>query len=271
MKINNLTNLHLTKTVIAVGALSILLSTTALAQTSTSSGAAGTTASDKMAQKQAAAQQRLETKEINLKTRADNEITRRITALNNLITRINSFKRLTADQKSNFTSQIQTEITNLTNLKAKIDADTDAATLKADVQSIVTEYRVFAFYIPQIRLLETSDRILNLAEQMSIYSANLQTRITQAQANGQDVTALTNSLTDMQTKIADAKPQAQNVITTISALTPAGYPGNKTTLQGAKTSLNTARTDLIVAKQDARSIIIGLKTVKKQSTPTIAP
>src|SRR5579872_6107659 len=95
-------------------------------------------------QRQQIQAQVVQTRQTNLKTRADNEITRRITALNDLITRINGFTRLTADQKSSFVTQIQTEINTLTSLKTKIDADTDTATLKTDVQSIVAEYRVFA-------------------------------------------------------------------------------------------------------------------------------
>lgn len=257
------------KTAILATTISMLFAQSAFAQTSTASGTTGSTA-DKLAQRQAAAQQRIENKETNLKTRADNETDRRISALNNLITKINSFKRLTADQKTNFASQIQTEITNLTNLKAKIDADTDVATLQADVKSIVTEYRVFAFYIPQIRLLETADRLLALTDQMSTYSANLQVRINQAQQNGQDVTSLNTAMTELQSKLTDAKTQGTNVITTISTLTPAGYPTNKTTLQSAKNSLLTAKNDLVTARQNARTIINGLKTVKT-TAPTVTP
>src|SRR5574337_626990 len=67
------------------------------AQTSTISGSQNL--SPKAVQKQ---QDRI----TDLKTRAQTEIDRRITALTNLITKINDMKRLTSDQKSSFTSQI---------------------------------------------------------------------------------------------------------------------------------------------------------------------
>ncbi len=226
-----------------------------------------TTPLTKQAVRQATQQQRLTQTETALKNRADTEIDRRTTSLNALITRINAFKRLTTDQKSSFATQIQTEITNLTNLRTKIDADTDTVTLRADIKSIVTEYRVFAFYIPQLRLLDTADRLLTLTDEMTVYATKLQTRIAQAQAQGSDVSLLQTSLTDMQAKIADAKTQAGNVITAISALTPAGYPANKTTLQSAKTMLMTARQDIGTAQSDAKTIIQGVKGIKQATNP----
>ncbi len=258
-----------TKIAFALVSLPLLFPVSAFAQTVTTtqtSDTAGTTSREervnavitKEAEKTVMKAEASQTKETNLKTRADNEIQRRITALTDLITRINKFKKLTADQKASFSTSIQTEITNLTTLKAKIDADTDSTTLKADVKSIVTDYRVFAFYIPQIRMLDTADRMLALADSMTIYTTKLDARITEASGNGKDVTLAKAALLDMQTKIADARTQAQSVITLVVALTPAGYPANKTTLQSAKATLMTAKKDLEAARKDGISILQAL-------------
>ncbi|MBI3495588.1 hypothetical protein HY065_03105, partial [Candidatus Berkelbacteria bacterium] len=59
----------------------------------------------------------------NLKARADKEIDRRITELNIILNKINGFQKLSDSDKSAMTQSVQTEITNLTNLKTKIDAD----------------------------------------------------------------------------------------------------------------------------------------------------
>lgn len=205
----------------------------------------------------------------NLMGRADTEISRRITALNTIISKLTDIKHLTDTQKASFSSQISTEISNLTALKTKIDADTDLPTLKTDVQSIITSYRVFAFFVPQIHLLAASDKILNISDTMNDFATKLAGRITQAQNSGQDVTTIQTLLTDMQKNISDAKAQANNVITTVSALTPTGYPANLSDLQSSRKMLETARTDLVTALQDAKRIIQTLKESKTPGTPSV--
>lgn len=202
----------------------------------------------------------------NLKTRADTEITRRINQLNIINIRLGTIKHLTDAQKSAFSSQISTEIANLKTLETKIDADTDLPTLKTDVQSIVTSYRVFALFIPQIQMIGAADRILNVADMMNDLAAKLAKRINDAKNAGHSAANLQTILTDMQNKIADAKTQANNVISSVAGLTPAGYPGNKSTLQSARAMLQTARQDLVAAGQDAKQIIQGLRAFKSTTT-----
>src|SRR5260370_39951459 len=86
---------------------------------------------------------------VNLKERAGKEIDRRVASLMKLIDRVNAIKRLSTTQKSTFTAEIQVQITNLNNLKAKIAADTDLPTLRIDVQSIVQSYTIYALFMPQ--------------------------------------------------------------------------------------------------------------------------
>lgn len=209
-----------------------------------------------------------QTKVTNLKTRADKEITRRLTSLTNVISRITSLKHLSDTQKSALTTQIQAEITSLTNLKAKIDADTDPTTLQADVQSIIKSYRVYLLYLPQIHIFGAADSVLNLATSMSTLASKLQFRINAAQTAGHSVSNLVAYLTDMQAKITDAQTQANNAITIVTPLTPDGYPGNKTQLQTALTDLKTARADLVAARQDDQKIIQGLHLLNVPKTAT---
>ncbi len=197
----------------------------------------------------------------NLKNRADKEVDRRVASLNNLVGKVNSIKRLTDSQKSTFVSQIQTEVTNLTTLKAKIDADTDLDTLKADIKSIVNSYRVYALFIPKIHLLVAADGMLETADKFTALVTKLQTKIQAAQGAGKDVSSLQATLTDLQSKITDAKNQANQVISTVTPLAPEGYPGNKTTLQTASNMLKTGRADFKAARDDAKTIVSGLKAL----------
>lgn len=189
-----------------------------------------------------------------LKTRADNEITRRVNALTKLMTRITDVKRLTADQKTNLTSQIQDQINSLNTLKAKIDADSDIATLRTDVQSIVKSYRIFALFIPKTYIIAHADRLLDVTDVLTGIQGKLQTRIDSLKSAGNDTTAMQNLITDMTAKLADAKTQATNAISAVLPLTPDGYPANKATLQSARTMLVAARQDLAAAHKDEQQI-----------------
>ncbi|HEX8932178.1 MAG TPA: hypothetical protein VF810_03430 [Patescibacteria group bacterium] len=212
---------------------------------------------------------RLDAQTGNLNTRAANEISRRITSLNNLLNRINNFKNISATQRAAFIAQVQSEISALNTLQTKISADTDIATLRADVKSIVDAYRVYALFMPQLNIIAAGDRILTIADDMTTHASTLEAKINAQQAKGQNVADLLTLLSDMKAKIADAKTQAQAAIDAVTPLTPAGFPGNKATLQGARQMLTTAIHDLNTARQDARQIIVGLMKLGK--TPTVTP
>ena len=196
----------------------------------------------------------------HLKTKANEEITRRITALQNLTTKISLLKRLTADQKLAFTNQIQTEITNLTALKAKIAQDTDLSTLQADVKSIMSSYRIYALFIPKIHILVTSEKMNEIIAQMEQLEAKLATRIQEAKTRDKDTTTLQVILSDMQTSLQDAKTQSQNAQNTVLSLTPEGYPDNKTALENAREMLQKGQKDLQTARQSAKTISQGLQS-----------
>ena len=195
-----------------------------------------------------------------LKTRATAEITRRVTALNGLITKISAMKRLTSAQQSTFTTGIQGQISSLTSLQTKINGDTDLPTLRTDVQSIVQAYRIFALYMPQVNIMSNADRVLAIVSEMNQVESLLQSR-------GGSATLLT----DLTAKLADATTQATNALNSVVPLVPSGYPSNKTTLESARTMLETARTDLKGALVDITQIRQLLKGTANAPTPTPNP
>jgi hypothetical protein len=202
----------------------------------------------------------------HLQQKANKELTRRIESLQQLTDKINGAKKLSAAEKTTLTQNVQTEITNLTTLQTKIQGDTDLLTLQTDVQSIVKSYRVYALYMPQIQVMVAADRVVTIIDQMTTLHNKLQTRLTDAQTKGKNVTSLQTLLTDMQTKITDAQTQANSVVTTVSGLTPDGYPGNKTTLTSARKTLQAVRLDLVAASQDALKIVQGLHALEKDTS-----
>jgi hypothetical protein len=201
----------------------------------------------------------------DLKTRADNEIARRITSLQKLINKINLLKKLNADQKASLSTKVQDEIASLNNLKEKIDGDTDQATLKADVKSIVQSYKVYLFFMPQVNELAALNKIITISDDYSVLLDQLTTKLHDMKEKGTDTTSDEALLADAKAKAADAKTQANKAITMLESLTPESYPGSKTILMEVRTTIKAAMTDLEIARMDVRKIITSMGGAAKPS------
>lgn len=203
----------------------------------------------------------------NAQDRADREIARRIDALNALIVRVNAMQKISADQKAALAASIQNQISTLNDLKAQIAADVQAqstSSLKTDLQSILKAYRIFMLVIPQGAIEAAADRIVNVAGSMTTLSAQLQTRITAANASGTDISASQSLLADMNAKITDANTKTTAAVTEVGSLTPdngdqAKMQANLTALKDARSKIQAAQQDLVAARQDAIKIIKNLK------------
>jgi len=193
-----------------------------------------------------------------LKTRGDAEITRRLTNLNDAATKISGLTTLTAADKSALTTQVQNEISGLNALKTKLDADTTLATARTDVQSIVTEYRVYLLMLPKVRLVAADDRLTTASNNLVTLKGKLQTAVNNSKITGAGLTAMQASLTDMQAKLDAAQTALSGVGTKLLALTPSDYNTNHTVLMQYRTDLVNAQTDLKAARADAATIVAAL-------------
>ncbi|HWA52372.1 MAG TPA: hypothetical protein VG895_04955 [Patescibacteria group bacterium] len=203
-----------------------------------------------------------------VKQKADAEIERRLTSLTNAISLVNGFKKLNDSQKTNFVTSINTQISDLNNLKTKIDADTDMQTLRADQKSIFDEYRIYMLYLPQTRILSAAERESETIDLMNQVSTKIAGRIN-GNAN------LQNTLNDANTKLTDATTQETNATNLVINLAPdqgntATSASNTAALKSARADLQTALKDLQTAKTDFQTIINQLKT-QGTSSPTATP
>lgn len=196
-----------------------------------------------------------------LQKRANAEIERRIVKLNSLTTLITNSKKLNATDKSNLQAEITGEINGdntfmgLKNLQAKIDSDTTLAIALQDKQSIVTEYRVFVFIVPQVHIVSVADQQQTIENKISDFAANiLQTRITAAQNQGKDVSSLQTQLDSMKQSVANATSLSSSTEQKVIALRPADYDGNTTILKQYRQNLQTAHQDNQTAINDAKQI-----------------
>lgn len=197
----------------------------------------------------------------NLKERANKEIDRRVESLTKLDGKLIAMKRLSTEDKASLSAQIKSQVDDLNALRNKIAADTDVATLKADVKSIVTSYRIYLLFMPKLHILAAADVMAETADMLTEVSAKLKIRIADARTKGLDVTALEAALASMDANIADAKKQAQDAKDLCLSLKPEDYPANKAQLTQARAMIQAGRKDLQDARKDARTVVQGLKTL----------
>lgn len=215
-------------------------------------------------------------KMVKIKERADQEIDRRVAALTALNTRVQAMQKITDALKQGISTAVQNQITAFGALKSKINADTDAATLKTDVQAITQSYRIYALVLPQGHIAAEADRVVVLASMLTTLGTKLQSRITDAQNSGAEVGPLTTALSDMSTKLKDASDQAQAAMALIVSLTPDNgdatkLKSNNAALQSARSDLKTAQKDLQAARKDADTILKGLKNLKPSASASTTP
>lgn len=214
----------------------------------------------------AAAQANADVRMTKGKDRAHEEIQRRVTALQELTTHVSAMVRVSDEVKTSVGATLATQIAALTALDAKIAADTDIDTLKADIKSITGGYRIFALVMPRGRIAAASDRIKSITASLTTLSGKLTTRIAAAQTEGKNVSALASLSADMATKTADANVQADAAVTLIAGLMPdngdkAKMSANQQALKDARAKIKAAQTDVQAARKDAGQIVDGLKTL----------
>jgi len=208
------------------------------------------------------------------RTRAAQEIERRIEALTKINVRIGGVTKISDQFKANLNTNIQNQITALTALKVKIDGDTDLNTLKTDVQSITKSYRIFALIMPQTHIAAMADRTATAINIMIGIGNKLQARLTEMQNAGADVSALIATLSDMGAKISDAQAKAQAAVDVTATLVPDDgdkdkMAANKAALTEGRDNLKEAHQDLVDARKYITTILKGIRELSASSSATV--
>jgi ATP-dependent protease HslVU (ClpYQ) ATPase subunit len=205
----------------------------------------------------AAPAQRLAT----IKAKGAAEITRRLTSLNTVTTKISGTTKLSASDQAYLSSEVSAEVSGLTALQTKLASDTTVSEASADAQSIYTEYRVYALVLPKVWLVRTADDQQTTEANLTALAQKLQSRITADQTAGKNITTLQNELNDMTMQTNNAQSISSSMETKVLTLQPSYYNSDHTILSGDLTQLKTAHTDNTAAYTDANSIVSGLKSL----------
>lgn len=192
-------------------------------------------------------------------------ITHRQDSLNTLNTKVSSYlstHKITTDQASTIQSDITSNQSSLTGLKAKLDAETTVDAARADVQNIYTQLRIYAVVLPRdYRQLEW-DIESNVQSTMQNSIPKLQDAIAKASSSNQ--AKLKPLFSDYQKQVSDAQTQLQSIKGDFAQLTAANFDQNRSAYQQTRLAISkaekAAHEDLKKASADLQTMsgILGL-------------
>lgn len=188
----------------------------------------------------------------------DKEISRRLTTLNALATKLNATTKLSAANKTALTSEVNTEVSDLTSLKTKLDSETSFAAAKADAQSVFSDYRVYALLVPKVNLLRTADAQAAAEAKVADVLTRLQNRLA-TKTNVTNLSQAQTALTTASSQLQAATALTSAVETKVAALEPSDYNSDHSVLSGQRDQLKTAQADLKSALQSAKTVVTDLK------------
>jgi predicted heme/steroid binding protein len=192
-----------------------------------------------------------------ISSRAMQLIKERINVLNANTQAITASNTLTAEQKTSLTALLSSNITGLTALKASIASSTDASTAKALTNSIFTNFRIYGIVIPQARLEKRVFDLQNHSQKLSDLFVKVQTTITDAKAQGKDVTVWQKSLDDTKVLVATDMAKLAGLLPKLATLTPATYGTT------SKAIIDSVNADIKSVAKDFNSIS---KTLRRPSS-----
>ncbi len=199
----------------------------------------------------------------NLKTRGASEIDRRLDRLQQALDKAQTGTKLPESTKKQLVSQLQNEITSLTNIKSKLSSGTDLAAARLDVQKIIDDYRVYGLLLPKARIIAAADRYYLAEERLKLLRAQLQHGINVAKQQGKNVTALQKSQDNLIKRLAAAEKHYKELPNKLINLPTADYPASHKLLAQSTAGLKAARTDIAVAEDEAKKILTGLRGYSK--------
>ena len=192
------------------------------------------------------------------------EIDRRLVTIQVLQDHVSNPNGLTDSDRSALQALLTADTTGLTALKAKIDGETDVTTLRADIGTIVTGYRIYLLMVPMTAEVISADSEAAAVGRLTTVAGKLQDRITTELNAGKDVASAQADLNNMTTSLGQVNTSTlAGIPTALLALTPAEYNGgtagpvlktDHTTLQGFRTSLDAARADAVACRAALRAL-----------------
>ena len=196
-------------------------------------------------------------------------IENRLSLLNNLKTRIQNMNRLTDAEKTALISDIDTNIADLNTLKTKIAADTDLATLKADIKSIFEKFRIYMVAAPKGLGEALASQGQYILGRLQAIQRQMEQITNQNKNQGKDTTQLEQLMTQVTNQLQTAKDQLAIAEEKFKSMTPANTDAAKTAREEGKAAMKKAKEALKEAHRLLKQISEQLKTMGATSPPPL--
>lgn len=180
-----------------------------------------------------------------IKAEAANQVSVRARSLTKEITEVQSYSFLGSDQAT-MVSAMQSDITGLQALDAKIQSDTTLQQAKADAATIFTAFRVYYLVLPVMSDVANADHVDN------VLLADLSTDVStlQADENSSNQGAIGPLVAGMQQESQAASSATSGLSAQLLAYTPADWNSNHGLLDPARASIATADRAVGAAERD---------------------
>lgn len=191
----------------------------------------------------------------NLKAAAAKMVNTRLADIDRLINKINGLSVITGSDKTALVAILGNAKSGLETLSTKIQADTDLATLKTDIKSIFTGYKIYEVVNPKVSGLIVADRISALITKLEATATKLSSLVTTVKDSGKDTTQMASLFSDYQTQVTAAQSQIAAAKTSFTAMDVTDPTAARSDFEAGKADLKNAMTDLQNARKDLQQII----------------
>lgn len=204
------------------------------------------------------------------KDKAIRLIENRVATLNKLLSRVSDDKNLQDTDKIGIIGDIQNAIKGLNDLKAKIDADSSAADVKADAQKILTDYKIYTVFEPKIRILVSINNLIGFSKKVADLTPRIQNLIDILKAQEQDVASLQASLDDINAQLKSIDTLLTDDKAKIATISVASTDA-KQTFVAVRKDLATVRASFAKIRSDIAKMRNAFKINIKKSIVTPRP
>jgi hypothetical protein len=189
------------------------------------------------------------------KTLVDARINGRLHTLAALKTAINAATALSSAHRATLNGIVTADVSRLSALRTKVDAETTLPAVRADERSMVVDFRVYMLVVPKVRLTIASDVENAAIGRLGSVHDKLAAAIAAAKAHGTDVSAEETELADLAARLSAASSVLSGRADALLAVAPSPDAAAMTAAVGpVRAAVRTTREDLRKAVADARQI-----------------
>jgi hypothetical protein len=190
-----------------------------------------------------------------VKARAADAVRQRVEDLGNAKASLAASPTVTPAHRSALNVEIDAQVSGLARQGTAVQDATDVPTVVAQARKIVDDYRVYVLELPKVAEIEAIDAVTASMATVDRLLAQESAVLDALQAGGKDVSAQRRTLQTSKQKVDSVRASVEPLADPVLALTPSGYPANRTTLQSTRTALRAAVQALKTMKDDLRGVL----------------